>query len=277
VTNRSSHSEAVDLLQELGLKQYEAACFVALSRLPHATAKEMSETSDVPRTRVYDAVRVLESKGLVETHHASPKQFRAIPADEAIGLLRSEYRSKTETLRETLQSIDPVDTDTESTPSVEVWSLTGSNAIETRIGRLAEEADHEIVLVVGDDRVLTDALEAALQTAQGRGVTVTVGTINGVAHDSLDPTGIETVSLDGAPFERAVASDESSEISRILLIDRDAVLISSKPTDDGADTVERAVVGRGSTNGFATIVRRLLLETISPEVPDTVTDQVSQT
>ncbi|AXG08359.1 TrmB family transcriptional regulator (plasmid) [Haloplanus rubicundus] len=264
------------MLQKLGLKQYEAACFVALSRLPHATAKEISEISDVPRTRVYDAVGVLESKGLVETHHASPKQFRVIPVDDATDVLRSEYQSTTETLRETLQSIDPVDTDTESTPSAEVWSLTGSDAIETRTRRLAEEADHEVVLVVGDSLVLTDALEETLRTAQRRGVSVTVGTYNGAQHDSLDSSGIETSSLDIPIFARAVAPDESSEISRILLVDRDAVLISSKPTDDGDDASERAVVGRGSTNGFVTIVCRTLLATIPPEFSDTAFGQVSQ-
>lgn len=274
--DRSSHREAVDLLEELGLKEYESACFVALSRLPHATAKEISDISNVPRTRVYDAVRVLDSKGLVETQHANPKQFRAIPVDEAIDLLRSEYRSKTETLRETLQSIDPVDADTESTPSAEVWSLTGSNAIETRTRHLAEEADHEILLFVGDDLVLTGALEEALRTAQRRDVSVTVGTVDGVPHDSLDPTGIETVSLDTPIFGRAVACDESSEINRILLADRDAVLISSKPVDEEYDVSERAVVSRGPANGFVTIVRRMLLATMPPGFPDTAFDQVSQ-
>ena len=51
--------EAVESLSELGMKEYEAKSFVALSRLPKATAKQINELSDVPRTRVYDAVSAL--------------------------------------------------------------------------------------------------------------------------------------------------------------------------------------------------------------------------
>ena len=62
-------NKAVTALQELGLKEYEAQCFVGLSRLPSGTAKQLSEITDVPRTRVYDAIRLLEAQGLVEVQH----------------------------------------------------------------------------------------------------------------------------------------------------------------------------------------------------------------
>ena len=75
--------EAIEVLQQLGLKEYEAKCFVGLSRLSTGTAKQISEITDVPRTRVYDAIRVLEAQGLVEIQHSSPQQFRAVPLAEA--------------------------------------------------------------------------------------------------------------------------------------------------------------------------------------------------
>ncbi|MFB6177506.1 MAG: helix-turn-helix domain-containing protein, partial [Halobaculum sp.] len=56
-------TRAVELLQQLGLKEYEAKCFVGLSRLSTGTAKQLSEITEVPRTRVYDAIRVLEAQG----------------------------------------------------------------------------------------------------------------------------------------------------------------------------------------------------------------------
>ena len=51
------------MLQELGLREYEARCFVGLSRLPTGTAREISEVTEVPRTRVYEATRVLAAEG----------------------------------------------------------------------------------------------------------------------------------------------------------------------------------------------------------------------
>jgi sugar-specific transcriptional regulator TrmB len=53
--------QPVELLQELGLNEYESKCFVGLTRVTEATAKEISGIAEIPRTRVYDAMRVLES------------------------------------------------------------------------------------------------------------------------------------------------------------------------------------------------------------------------
>ncbi|MDY6819231.1 MAG: helix-turn-helix domain-containing protein, partial [Halobacteriales archaeon] len=59
MTRNSPNQTAVELLQQLGLKPYEAKSFVALTQLPSGTARSISEQVDVPRTRVYrDAARV---------------------------------------------------------------------------------------------------------------------------------------------------------------------------------------------------------------------------
>ncbi|UHQ97948.1 hypothetical protein HYG81_18615 [Natrinema zhouii] len=51
-----TESQAVRLLDDLGLTEYEARCFVALSRVQTASASEIHTLSDVPRSRVYDSV-----------------------------------------------------------------------------------------------------------------------------------------------------------------------------------------------------------------------------
>ena len=48
----SDQGRSVELLHQLGLEEYEAKSFVALARRERGTAKEISDTSDVPRTRV---------------------------------------------------------------------------------------------------------------------------------------------------------------------------------------------------------------------------------
>ncbi|MFC7078815.1 TrmB family transcriptional regulator [Halorussus caseinilyticus] len=80
MVDTDNQEQAAGLLQQLGLKEYEARCFVALTRKATATAKEISEIADVPRTRVYDAIRVLEAQGLVEIQHTNPRQYRAVPS-----------------------------------------------------------------------------------------------------------------------------------------------------------------------------------------------------
>ena len=108
-TSDDTRDEAISVLQQLGLKEYEAKCFVGLSRLTAGTAKQLSEITDVPRTRIYDAIRVLEAQGLVEIQHTSPKQFRAVPLEEAVETLRDQYRDRVDRLERLLDGVEDVE------------------------------------------------------------------------------------------------------------------------------------------------------------------------
>jgi sugar-specific transcriptional regulator TrmB len=257
VSDRSTRS-AVELLQELGLKEYEARCFVALSRLPKGTAKEVSEISAVPRTRVYDAVAVLQSKGLVEVQHSGPKQFRAVSIDEAIETLRAEFTDRTEALRAALEELDPVALDDETAVTYEVWSLSGERGIDARVRELIDEATREVIVVSDGAVVFSDAVVDRLRAAIDRGVDVIVGTWDRESNDRVERELPEAeVFVSGAEMlGRSPGPDDDTRIGRLLLVDGSAILVSS--ITDGEEASERAVFGRGFDNGLVAVVRRLM-------------------
>ncbi|GAA0674279.1 TrmB family transcriptional regulator [Natronoarchaeum mannanilyticum] len=227
----SSHEQSVELLQQLGLKEYEAKCFVALSRLPKATAKDISDVSEVPRTRVYDAIRVLEAKGLVEIQHSNPQQYRAVKIDEAAATLREEFESRTEKLADSLASIDAVSLEEdEEEVAHEVWSLSGESAIRNRTKSLLDDADDEIVLVVGDESKLTEDLFDQLRAAQDRGTTVLVGTVSDDLRDrvveSMPDVEVFVSELEWLSELEDDPTDTVS-ISQLLLVDRSSILVST--------------------------------------------------
>ncbi|MFC7191329.1 TrmB family transcriptional regulator [Halocatena marina] len=82
---------AVELLQDLGMSQYEASIYVALLRLRGGTAREVSETTSVPRTRIYDAVERLQDRGLVDVQNNSPKQFQPVGRETTLRHFRHKY------------------------------------------------------------------------------------------------------------------------------------------------------------------------------------------
>jgi len=139
--------EAIEVLQQLGLKEYEARCFVGLSRLEAGTAKQLSEMTEVPRTRVYDAIRVLEAQGLVEIQHSRPQRFRAVPLDEATETLRDQYEARVQRLHDVLDPVEIVDSDDDSAIQ-QVWAMAGRAGIENRTNQLILEATDEVVLVI---------------------------------------------------------------------------------------------------------------------------------
>lgn len=158
---------------------------MALSRLPKGTAKTISETSEVPRTRVYDAIRVLEAKGLVEVQHSNPQQFRAVSIEEASETLREEYNSRMETLVDALGDIEPTLPDDDQEVTHEVWALSGVTPISNRAQQLIDAAGQEIVLIVGREAVLTEDLVEHLQTAQKTGISVLIGAVTEQLRDQI--------------------------------------------------------------------------------------------
>lgn len=257
MTQEPLTDETASLLQDLGLQEYEARCFLALTRLSSGTAKEIHEISEVPRTRVYDAIRVLESQGLVEVQHSSPQRFRAVDVDEATRTLRRKYADRIETLESHLETIEREGGGADDRVQ-EVWSLMGHDAIESRTLDLLENAESEIAFLVADETLLSDPLFEHLHDAADRDLSVVLGgrteTITDRLGAELPNVHVFETSLDflvGSPSGHEVA------ISRILLVDRERLLIGSYYPSE-AEPTEQAIVAGGLENGIVVLLRRLI-------------------
>jgi sugar-specific transcriptional regulator TrmB len=266
VNQERRRDETVELLQELGLKEYEARCFVALTQIPAATAKEISDISEVPRTQVYDAIRVLEGKGLVEVQHANPKRFRAVDVEEGVATLRQRFDDRLDTLQTHLERLD-IQPETEAAERVqEVWSLSGSEAIQSRMLDRFEAADSEVVLLVVDEDLLTTAVFERLREAVERGVDVVVGARNDAVVSRVAAE-LPSATVFRTELGWLVGAAEESEvaISRLALVDRTALLVSSfYPAEGTEGSEEQAIVADGLENGVVVLVRRLIASGLSP-------------
>ncbi len=253
--------EAIEVLQQLGLKEYEARCFVGLTRLNTGTAKRLSDLAEVPRTRVYDAIRVLEAQGLVEIQHSSPQRFRAVSLDEATETLRDQYEDRVERLQGALDTIETVEEGNRS-PIQEVWAMAGQDAVENRTDKLIGKATDEIVLVIGDKSLLTDDLIDTLNEV-GTDVELVIGALTPSLQDEIQtavPNATTFVSgLEWLHGEHTAEDDTA--IGRLLLIDRSTILVSSIMPDSKD---ERAIFGEGFGNGLVVIARRLMAQGLVP-------------
>ncbi len=266
MSEERTKAETVSLLQDLGLKEYEARCFLALTQVSPGTAKEISEISEVPRTRVYDAIRVLEAQGLVEVQHSNPKQFRAVSIDEASATLRQKFDTRIDTLQSHLENLD-LTTEPEDTDRMqEVWSLTGHEGIESRTHDLLEDAESEIVLLVVEEEMLTETLFDRLHDAVDRGVDVVVGGKTDAIVSQLD-TEMPSVRVFETELDWLMgpASDGEVAISRLLLVDRTKLLVSSfYPDGDHDRSHEQAIFANGLQNGVVVLIRRIISSGLLP-------------
>lgn len=78
-----------ELVEAFDLGSYEVAAYMAVLEAGDLTAGDIAERTDIPQPRVYDTVRSLADRGLVELHESRPMRVVAIDPAEAFAVYRS--------------------------------------------------------------------------------------------------------------------------------------------------------------------------------------------
>ena len=68
--------EDVTVLKGIGLTLYESKSYVTLTSLISATATEIAEKSDIPRSKIYDVLNGLSEKNFIEVEDGRPQIYR---------------------------------------------------------------------------------------------------------------------------------------------------------------------------------------------------------
>lgn len=246
---------AIDTLEQLGLTEYEARCFVALTRLPHATAKEVGQVADIPRSRVYETTERLQQRGLIEAQDGEPRTFQSVPIDTAVRVLRKEYESYFETMEQTLRRMEPIYKEAQQA----VWALNDYEQVTERVLDLITDATDEIVLIVLDEILLDDEVIAYLTEADERGVTINIGTAVDSIHERITDADLDADVFTTGLIEWFQAMSGSPRIGRLLMVDRGPVLLSALH-DERLPGVpnETAAWSDGINHGMATFTERVL-------------------
>lgn len=244
-------STAIEQLESLGLSVYAARTFVALLRIGRATAREISNSTDVPRTRVYDAVDELQEHGLVDVQRSTPKQFWAVSAETTGRYFDRKYTDRVNRLTDALGELSPPERSTEQRG---VWTVTGRDTVTQRIVDFVSSAEEEVVFVTADE-LLTDELVASLSAASDRGVSIRFAEMS----DSTEREFADR--LPEAEYFDSIWDWADTPAGRLLLVDGETTLVSVLVDGDGdyppEPRDETAIWGTGTTNGLVIVVEAL--------------------
>jgi sugar-specific transcriptional regulator TrmB len=83
-------NKTLDTLKALGLNKYERNLWVAILSRGSATAGELSDISNVPRSRCYDVLESLASKGFVVVQPGKPIRYMSLPPREALDRVKKK-------------------------------------------------------------------------------------------------------------------------------------------------------------------------------------------
>ena len=248
-----SKLEAVESLMELGLTEYEARCFVALTQLSEGTAKEVSRIADVPQSRVYDIADRLHRMGVVDVQESDPRRYRVLPVSRAMDRLQQEYSEALENAADQLHDLE-----SRSTRTRGVWEIAEQRDVVDRLLTHLEDAEEEVFLLVAEEGLLDGELLEALGDAADRGVTVYAEVPTESARARVN---------DAVPDARVTVTDlhvrstllEEREPGRLALIDHETVVLSS--LQEGlvpGESEETGLWGTGVGHGLVVWIRPFL-------------------
>jgi sugar-specific transcriptional regulator TrmB len=202
-------------LQSLGLSQYQVEAYTTTLRLGSAAAVDVARECEVPRSRIYDVLRKLESMGYVETYEQDSLHVRALDPSEA----RDELERQAESLTDAAEWIDDLWQD----PDVEDHRVTlvrRRDTVDERAEQYVRDATNEVHVATTPDRVA--AMGETLEGAVDRDVIVHLSLCPPDDGTPIDP---ETVALAGRATE---ARHRTIPAPFVLIVDRERMCFSPR-------------------------------------------------
>jgi sugar-specific transcriptional regulator TrmB len=242
-------SDAIDAMEELGLTRYEAQVFIALQQLGIASASEIGQATDVPRSQVYGTAESLEERGLVEIQQSNPIRYRPVGLEEAQQTLREQYEMYQRKAFDYLESVRQ-QRPRGAEQQEDIWTVRGSDHIEKRVQQLATDATEHVVYGCGE--ALLD--EQTAETLVGRadqGVDVTVMSRDETVRSRFTDTGVGTLAF---PSE---VDSPRNQAGRVLSADGDTILLSVLGASVTSSVPEETAIWSSGT-GFAVTFTLLL-------------------
>ncbi|WP_226042117.1 helix-turn-helix domain-containing protein [Natrinema sp. DC36] len=254
-----AEAEALERLQDLGLSQYEAQTLINLIRLGTGTAQDITRINGVPRTRVYESAERLHELGLIDIQHTTPRKFTVTSEETLIRMLNIKRENTITGLAESLEEIGPAQPQREQ---FGVWTVTGREAVSSRIDEFIADADEQLVYMTIDDLVTDEHLDR-LRAAAERGVEIYLAGISEEVEERIQET------IPEAELFETLWEWEETPAGNLLITDEETALVSALVDDmsTSEEIEETAIWGAGERNSLVVVLRAIFTWRLSGNQP----------
>ncbi|MCP4726695.1 MAG: TrmB family transcriptional regulator [bacterium] len=176
-------SNIVASLESLGLSNYEAKAYTGLLSENPVTGYKLSKVSGVPRSRIYETLEKLYSKGLVLIQDSEPKNYTPIAVEEFFNKVKLDILTNMKTLRADLEELG-------SSKGIQpgIWNIQGRKNILAKADYLIKNAENSILICAWNDdlKELQIPLEEALKNGNNLNI-ITFGSFELEGFDKVYP------------------------------------------------------------------------------------------
>jgi HTH-type transcriptional regulator, sugar sensing transcriptional regulator len=186
-------------LKDFGLNSYESKLWIALLSRGVSTAGELSDISNVPRSRAYDVLESLEKKGFIVVKVGKPIKYLAVNPNEVVERVKKKVVQEAEQRNKILSQLKDGDVLEELNtlhtegiklvdPTDRSGSFRGRDKVHEHLQFMVKNAKKSITLMTsktGAERKF-DVLAPALKKAVKAGIDVRVVVPSNASKDVID-------------------------------------------------------------------------------------------
>ncbi|KUO70206.1 MAG: hypothetical protein APF77_23290 [Clostridia bacterium BRH_c25] len=159
--------EILGVLQDLNFTEYEAKAYLALLGKSPLSGYAVSLNSGVPRSKIYEVLGGMVSRGDIIISHESTPLYSALPTNELIAQRKRKAEKIFEIAQEALEQYTLSSQNREN-----IWNISGHEAILNRVKEGIKGAKYRVLLEVWKEDA--EELEDILRQASQRGIEVLI-------------------------------------------------------------------------------------------------------
>ena len=159
--------EKLRILRGLGLTEYEAKIYVALTSVGSAVPREVAGLAGIPYPSAYDALEALVKKGWVEVAQGRPRRYRARSPES----IQKDSIAAVERVFVELEKIYESSMERVEKPEI-IYTIVGKAAVIKKIQEALSRAKKEVIIVLPHHEEFASYLNQIFTTLIEKGIKV---------------------------------------------------------------------------------------------------------
>ena len=163
-------------LEKIGLTGYEIKTFATLLNTGEITASDLSQKCGVPYSKIYEVLGGLEEKGWIGSDNSRPTKYFAKSPNSALQTTKQRREEEfAKNQKVILNDLNPIYKKSGTAERPDIWVLTGTMNIATRILEMIETCREEVLIAIpkAGEELVKQALPK-LRQLHDKGVKATI-------------------------------------------------------------------------------------------------------
>ena len=162
-------------LKDYGLTDYETRAFIALITTGISSAKQLSERTKIPYSRIYDVLVNLEKIGWINVINGRPMKYQALRPKSVAVIAKQEIEEKYVRLEKVLiDELEPPYEKEEEEQATPIWMITGN--ISKKIMEINDYVEDNITILLKNpnEQIIQTIMETLIAATDKKQIRVFV-------------------------------------------------------------------------------------------------------